>query len=260
VNVADQRRPPFALLALLLSAFAPFQAEERNVREGNERLASGDAAGALARYQAAEERAGARSEIDYDRGDALYRLGRGGEAVLAWRKAREKAPAALGSRASQNEGTALAASGDRDGAVAALTEALRLDPANEDARFDLEVLLRRKQAEDEERRKADRGAQPRPSQAGGGPGQEDARGPDEPQAGKDPRDGAQAKAPPPAPQGNGPGDRDQGAAGQAGGDAEGMVSLGEAERILDAFRARERALPREVDRRRARRADGDRDW
>jgi len=252
------RRAAPALLALALawpgvaSSVSPFRAEEPNVRQGNERLSSGDAAGALERYRAAEERAGARPAIDYDRGDALYRLGRAPEAIEAWRRARERGPAPLGSRASQNEGTALAATGDRDGAIAALTEALRLDPRNEDARFDLEVLLRRKQ---EEERKAGPGGEPPPPQAGGG--SQDARQPDEPRpgAGPDRREQAEQGAPRP-PAANGRGDRDRGAAGGP----EASVSPAEAERILDAFRARERALPREVERRRVRRADGDRDW
>jgi len=255
-------RAGMASLALALSlawpgaasAFSPFWAEEPDVREGNERLSAGDAQGALSRYQAAEERAGDRPEIDYDRGDALYRLGRTGEAVEAWRRAGERASAPLGSRAAQNRGTALAAAGDREGAIAALTEALRLDPRNEDARFDLEVLLRRKL--DEERRKAAPGAQPASPRSGGGGSPDQARRPEqgrpESEPGSDERAG-QAGAPPPA-AAEGDGDRDRDAAGEA------SFSPAEAERILDAFRARERALPREVDRHRARRADGDRDW
>ncbi|HVO20054.1 MAG TPA: hypothetical protein VMU15_12410 [Anaeromyxobacter sp.] len=253
------RRAAPALLALALArpgaarALSPFLAEEPNVRQGNARLSSGDAAGALERYRAAEERAGARPEIDYDRGDALYRLGRTPEAIEAWRRAGQRAPAALGSRASQNEGTALAAAGDRDGAIAALTEALRLDPGNEDARFDLEVLLRRKQ---EEERKAGPGGGPPPPQAGGG--SRDARQPDEPPPGADPdrREQAAQAGAPRSPAAAGRGDRDRGAAGGP----EASISSAEAERILDAFRSRERALPRESERRRARRADGDRDW
>jgi Ca-activated chloride channel homolog len=248
------------LLAILgLSAFSPFQAEEPNVREGNERLASGDAAAALSSYQAARERAGARAELDYDQGDALYRLGRGAEAIAAWRRAREKGPPALGSRAGQNEGTALAAAGDREGAIAALTEALRLDPGNEDARYDLEVLLRRKQAEEEARRREGQGPQRPSPQAGGGSGQDQDRRQGPPQPGHDRREqGAAEGAPQPAqaPSAEERGDRDAGAAGRP----EAQPSPDEAGRILDAFRARERALPREADRRSARRADGDRDW
>jgi Ca-activated chloride channel homolog len=253
------RRALLAFLSLALAAFSPFQEEERNVREGNERLASGDPAEALRSYQAAEERAGARAEIEYDRGDALYRLGRAAEAADAWRRAREKGPAPLASRASQNAGTALAAGGDREGAMAAFAEALRQDPGNEDARYDLEVLLRRKQAEEEQRKvgepqsQAGQGAQPKPGQ-----GTDDRSGqgrePERSAAGQgpqDPRDGSPSAGEPPPPE------RADGAASRP----DAPVSPQEAARILDAFRAREQAMPLQgVERRRARRADGDRDW
>ncbi len=144
------RRCAVVALAVALAGFSPFRAEERNVRDGNERLASGDAAGALRHYEDAEKAAGARPEIAYDRGNALYRLGRGAEARETWRRSQERGTGSLSSRASQNIGTALAAEGDRDGAIAAFVEALRRDPRNEDARFDLEVLLRRKQEEQQQ--------------------------------------------------------------------------------------------------------------
>ncbi len=265
------RRAVLALVltpVLGLAAFSPFQEEERNVREGNERLASGDPAEALRRYQAAEDRAGAHPEIEYDRGDALYRLGRAAEAGEAWRRAQEKGPGPLASRASQNAGTALAAGGDREGAIAAFTEALRKDPSNEDARFDLEVLLRRKQAqEDDERRKA---GEPRSqgSQAGAGAQPKPGQGPDD-RAGKDPLpQPGPADRPPqasqdrqdPGPAAGAPQEppRDQRAGAPRPG---GPVSPQEAVRILDAFRAREQAMPPPgADRRRAREANGDRDW
>jgi Ca-activated chloride channel family protein len=254
---------------LALSAFSPFQEEERNVREGNERLASGDPAEALHRYQAAEERAGTHPEIEFDRGDALYRLGRAAEAAEAWQRAREKGPGPLASRASQNAGTALAAGGDREGAIAAFTEALRKDPTNEDARFDLEVLLRRKQAQEKDEEQQRKAAEPRnQADAGAGAQPKPGQGPDDragqarqpqpgaagrpPQASQDRQDpGPAAGAPQATP-------RDERAEGSRPG---GPVSPQEAARILDAFRAREQAMPPPgADRRRATVANGDRDW
>jgi tetratricopeptide (TPR) repeat protein len=250
-------------LAWLLAGFSPFQAEERNVREGNERQATGDPQGALRRYDAAERAVGARPEIDYDRGGALFRLGRSAEARQAWKRSLEKGAGPLGSRAHQNLGTALAGEGDREGAIAAFTEALRLDPQNEDARFGLEVLLRRKQAEEAARQ----GGQPDPSPSPGDQG----KGPEEPKAPPPGPEQGQSqgaeRTPPaqrPAPAPGEPERRDGQERGRPDGARGGQaapLSRQEAERLLDALRSREQAMPLGgADRRRARRADGDRDW
>ncbi len=260
-----KRKLPIAGLALLLAGFSPFQAEERNVREGNERLSAGDAPGALRRYDAAERAVGARPELDYDRGGALFRLGRSAEARQAWKRSLEKAPGPLGSRAQQNLGTALAGEGDREGAIAAFTEALRLDPQNEDARFGLEVLLRRKQAEEAARQGGQPG--PAPSQGDQGKGSQEPEAPQPepgPEQGKPQGAEGAPRAQRPTPEPGTPERREGQEAGRPDGARGGQaapLSRQEAERLLDALRSREQAMPLGgADRRRARRADGDRDW
>jgi len=265
------------------------QAEEPNVRAGNERLAAGDAAGALSRYDAAEKALGPRAEIDFDRGNALFAQGKQAEAQQAWRRAQEadaRGRGTLSSRALQNMGNSLEAAGDRDGAVKAFAESLRRDPANEDARYNLEVLLRRK-AEG-------KGAPEEP----GDQGQQEQDGPPQQGAGAaPPRDGkpGQDGQPPPAPQQQPPqpqpgdgkdegrrereggeqrdGKRDQagrdgqaearprGEGGRGEAPAPGDLDRREAERILDTLRSRERPMPlgpaaRAGDRRR----DVEKDW
>jgi Ca-activated chloride channel homolog len=246
------RRGGLMALAALLAGFSPFRAEERNVRDGNERLASGDPAAALSRYDEAEKAAGAHAEIEYDRGGALYRLGRRAEARQAWRRSQGRAPGALSSRASQNIGTALASEGDREGAIAAFTEALRQDPRNEDARFNLEVLLRRKEEQQQQQQQQ-------------GPGHEE--GEAQSQAGREsPPPGQQPRQRPPrerAPEDGGAREgADQSQGGRSGAEgAGGEMSRQDAERILDAFRAQDRiAPPPGGERRRGWRTDGDRDW
>jgi Ca-activated chloride channel family protein len=248
-------------LALVAAGFSPLLREEPNVREGNARLEAGDAAGALPRYDAAARAAGPRAEIDHDRGVALYRQGRMAEARDAWLRARERAPSPLASRASQNLGNALAALDDLEGAREAFVEALRRDPRNEDARFDLEVLLRRKEKEQRHERGQQqaerRGAQERQQQEGSGNEEKSAR--------------EAARTPEPRPGDPGPSQgaargesdrraeeaRDRAAAGQPAG----RVSRREAERMLDALRSRERVLPHAAPRRRSFwRPRDDRDW
>jgi Ca-activated chloride channel family protein len=245
------RRAVAIALAAALAGFSPFRTEERNVREGNERLAAGDADAALRRYADAEKAAGPHPELDYDRGNALFRLGKGAQAREAWRRSQQEAPASLSSRASQNIGTALAAEGDRAGAIAALTDALRRDPKNEDARFNLEVLLRREEEAQRQQAQQQRGTAP----------QEQGTGPQQPrsQAG-----GEQPRQPTPraGPQGRQPEEggaqpRSSGAAGAEGGE----VSRKEAEQILDAFRGQEKVAPPPAQQEHPWwRADGDHDW
>jgi tetratricopeptide (TPR) repeat protein len=255
--------------AALLLAFSPLTAEERNVREGNEKLLAGDPAEALRRYDAAERAVGPRAELDYDRGNALHRLGREAEARDAWRRALERGAGPLSSRALQNMGNALDAMGDREGAVAAFTEALRKDTKNEDARFDLEVLLRRGEAEksapqdrgDEAGARKDGRPEPRQGEGAKPAGQERSPGSaPEPgrenkdrQARPDPRDGREreagaSRAP--------TGDERSGAGARAA-----PLPHQDAEKLLDALRARERNMPLSGrERSDGRRADAEKDW
>ena len=229
-------------LALALAGFSPFQAEERNVREGNERIAAGDPAGALPHYDAAEKAAGPRPEIDYDRGVALHQDGRAADAREAFRRALERGAGPLSSRASQNLGNALAALGDREGAKQAYVEALRQDPRNDDARFNLEVLLRKEQ--EDRRRDQDRGGQPEQRQAQQEQEQE-RRKRAEQQQGQAERAAEERRA---------------AAERERAGQPARAVTRDEAERILDAFRSRERPMPLVKKRRSPWGDHGDRDW
>jgi Ca-activated chloride channel family protein len=227
-------------LAVLLAA-SPFRAEEPHVRAGNERLLGGDAEGALRSYADAERAAGARPEIAYDRGQAHFRKGELERARDAFREALAREPGALASRAFQNLGSALDGLGDREGAIAALREALVRDPSNADARYNLEVLLRRKEES--------AGPVPRPSPRGpGGADREPGRGP--PERGRDP-DRERA----PEASGAGREERQEAAAARP------EIPRQDAERLLDALRARERSAPLFGPRREeGRRRDAEKDW
>jgi Ca-activated chloride channel family protein len=243
---------PGPLLALLLAA-SPFQAEQPEVRAGNEALKRGEPAAALPRYDAAERETGPRPEIDFDRGHALLEAGRAEEARAAWKKAAERAEGALASRALQNTASALAAAGDRAGAIGALGEALRRDPGNEDARYNLEVLLRRKaEGKGAPKDQGEQGAK-RPDgepKAGAG-GKQDPREAGSKGARPEPRDGE------PERDGQAKDERQERAGrearkGQAGADREERdgaagrpdeIGRAHAERLLDALRSRERTMP-----------------
>lgn len=284
-----------ALLLALLGAASPFTAEQPAVRQGNEQLLSGDGAAALERYQAAEREAGPHPEIDFDRGNALHALGRHAEAREAWRRALERdAAGVLSSRALQNTGNALAAAGDRDGAVKAFSQALARDPANEDARYNLEVLLRRKaqgqgapkdqgdqgkqggqpeqqpgkpeqgqqdgkdQAQGQDRQGAGQAPEPEPGQAQGQPKPDQERQGDEDQPGQQPGPSERKDGSQRGGQRDGEqeGERSEGAAGRAG-----QLDRQDAARLLDALRDRERNMPLgPAGRKEARKRDVAKDW
>lgn len=226
-----------AVLALLTAIglhASPLLREQPDVRAGNERSLMNDPAGALERYAAAERAVGARPELDYDRGISLLRQGRTAEALAALRSAAERGEPPLASKALQNAGAALDAAGDRDGAIRAFADALARDPSNEDARFNLEVLLRRRSEE---------------KKSGG--------------AKDEPDDKPRPKEPTGAAQGRSPADGEaQDRAGEEGRATAGEpTSRQDAERLLDAVRAREQNLPPGAWRRReTRRRDVEEDW
>lgn len=267
------RVPPLAL-ALVLAGFSPLEADEPRVAEGNARLEAGDPEGALRSYDEAERAVGSRPEIDHDRGNAAHAAGRTAEATAAWRRAAERAPARLASRALQNLGTALAAEGDREGAARAFADALLRDPTNEDARYDLEVLLRGGRGRPAPQRGA-QGAEPSDpagERSSGDPADADASGPrdppPEPPAGQ--RAEREAAEPRPGEDARGAGERQAGEPSQgaartddpAGGPGRAPLSRREAEALLDALRAREKKMPLPFGERRrgARRADAAKDW
>jgi Ca-activated chloride channel family protein len=268
------------LLVPLLLGASPLTREQPDVRAGNERLLQGDAPGALERYQAAERAVGPRPELDYDRGIAFLRAGKTAEALAALRRAAERGDGPLASRALQNAGGALDAAGDRDGAIRAFGDALARDPANEDARFNLEVLLRRRSQEkksggskDQPEKREAKSGQREEEQAKSG-GKPDERG--DRKSGRERPESSQQKDGR-RPDGGQPRAEDQrgDARGSAAADTEakqrsdeaGRARTGEptsrqdAERLLDAMRARERNLPPGAwQRRDARRRDVEKDW
>jgi Ca-activated chloride channel family protein len=232
---------PLLPLLALLAAASPFEAEHPEVRAGNQALQGGDPAAALPRYEAAERDAGQRAEIDFDRGNALQQAGRTEEARAAWRRAAEKGPAPLASRALQNTASALDAAGDQAGAIRALGEALQRDPANEDARYNLEVLLRRKSEGKGAPKNEGQQGKPKPD----GDRQQGAGG--EP---KDQKDQGRQKAQPDQEKEQERRDAGTSSAGdKKAADRDGAAGRREplgkqdAERLLDAMRSRERTMP-----------------
>jgi tetratricopeptide (TPR) repeat protein len=232
------RRLPLALSLGLLLGASPFREEHPLSRQARERIAAGAPDRALESYARLEGETGPRPEIELGRGAALLELSRDREAEEAFGRARA-APEPLGSRALLGLSDARAGAGDLDGAVAAAREALVRDPGYEDARVNLELLLRRRSGEKGEATE-------------GGPPPGPARSPG---AGSGEERGGRPPAGDPAPRAG------RGGEGAGGSGPAGALSRREAERLLDALRAREANLPASAARPRgARRPDAEKDW
>lgn len=148
---ARWRRPGAAGLlgvALLLMAgparaVGPFEANPPLVDRGLKAYDEGRFEDALRDFTAAEQEAPGHPALEYNRGNALYRLGRYDAARDAYRRAADAAGPSLKERDLYNMGNALAQLGDTQGAIGAYRKALVMEPQDEAARHNLEVLLRK---------------------------------------------------------------------------------------------------------------------
>jgi Ca-activated chloride channel family protein len=225
-----------SLALLAFPAVAPQEAGNRSYRRG-------DYSRAVERYREAIARHGGSPRLQYNLGTALLRLGdpAAHERLLA---ALEAQSPELRARAFYNLGNALAHGAERPGdeelraAIDAYRRALLLDPERDEARWNLELTMRRL----EERQSQMQGPESRPQapEEGEGPG-----APDRPQAG-----GGEAQIPQPG------ATRPQGARADA---SNAPFSRELAEQILRAVEERERALQREKLRRQRQRPRGP-DW
>ncbi|MEZ4501873.1 MAG: VWA domain-containing protein [Dehalococcoidia bacterium] len=130
-----------AATALLLGACGG-TAVYQYVRDGNDHYRAGEYEEALAAYRRAATEAPDDPVITYDTGNALHQLGRFEEASVASAAAVEGAETlevqqhatyALGSHAFER--------GDLETARTSYMDVLRRDPTNEDARYNLELVL-----------------------------------------------------------------------------------------------------------------------
>jgi tetratricopeptide (TPR) repeat protein len=120
----------------------PFETNPPAVARGLKAYDEGRYEDALREFNAAEREAPRSPALEYNRGNTLYRLRRYDEAKDAYRRAAENADASLRERDLYNMGNTLADMGDTQGAIDAYRKALVLEPHDEAARHNLEVLLR----------------------------------------------------------------------------------------------------------------------
>jgi Ca-activated chloride channel homolog len=213
----------------------------RKTEEGNRRYAAGAFEDALRAYTEAQLAAPEAPQLHYDLGNVLYRQGNLDEAVEGYTRALLSADPSLAPRAAYNLGNALYLARRFEEAARAYRRSLEEDPADQDAKRNLELALLQL------RRRSD----PDDPATQGAPPQRD--------------DGADGVAPlqSGSPGGEGSGDRGRraGGAGEAAGSS--RMQPEEAARFLDGLAEREKAALRESARRRGAASGGrsrEKDW
>ncbi len=135
--VASLARPPPA------QALGPFEKNHPKVEEGNEAYRAGRYEEALKAFDAAKQELPTSAEVEFNRGNALNKLGRYDEAVQAYQRVQEAPKGSLRQKDYYNLANTLAQMGKDKEAISAYRKSLLLDPKDNEARHNLEVLLRK---------------------------------------------------------------------------------------------------------------------
>lgn len=120
----------------------PLTGAASDVDKGNDLYAAGKLDDAMAAYVKAKGRKPEAPEITYDVGNVLYRQKKYDEATAEYGRAATGSPAAVAARSHYNRGTALASARKLPEAIEAFKQAMRLDPKDEDAKWNYEVVKR----------------------------------------------------------------------------------------------------------------------
>jgi len=145
-----------AAFAPLLFGFGLLEKRDAEVEAGNSAMKAGKADDALAHYDKALKKLPADAGAHFDRGAALYALSRFDEAGQEFLRATEAKDAALKASAFYNLGNAYFKKEKFKEAVAAYTRTLGLTPNDKQAKWNLEIALRKqKDQEDKDKKQQD---------------------------------------------------------------------------------------------------------
>jgi len=122
-------------------AMGLFEKNHPIVEQGRKAYEKGDYAEALRQFDAAAKDLPGSASLEFNRGNALFKLGRMEEANQAYHRALETPRSDLKEKDYYNLGNVWAQMGNAKEALAAYRRALTLDPTDEEARHNLEVML-----------------------------------------------------------------------------------------------------------------------
>ena len=120
------------------------------VEEGNLLYADGQYENALTRYQEAQVNAPYSMVIRFNLADALLKLERVDESLNELSRVIASSDTVLAAMASYNTARALTDAGDLETGIMGYVNSLRLNPNDEDAKHNLELLLRQLQSQQQE--------------------------------------------------------------------------------------------------------------
>jgi Ca-activated chloride channel family protein len=141
----------FVLLFPFVSGFDLFMRRDPNVEEGNKQLAAGKADKALEAYDRASGALPEEPILHFDRGAALYQLGKYPEAQKEFMHATEGHDPGLKADAYYNMGNSLMKQERYKDALDAYKHTLTLRPEDRRAKWNLELALRRLREEQEKK-------------------------------------------------------------------------------------------------------------
>ena len=222
------------LMMLSLPGQSSAQTVRAHVKEGNEAYSKQQYPDAEAQYKKALEKKASSKEALFNLGDAYYRQDRQEEALKSFASA-EAASVRKNDKsgAFYNSGNALLKAGKAAESIEAYKQALRLNPADEDARYNLEYARKRQQQQQNQQQNKDQDKQ-----------NQDQKKDDQQQNQDQQQKEDQQQKPPPQPQQQ----------------KQQQIPPEQAEQILNALKNNEKAIQKELRKRAASRVRVEKDW
>jgi tetratricopeptide (TPR) repeat protein len=153
-NKNGKLKPALTMLVLLAGTTAFAQGEKAIIKEGNDAYKKADYPGATVSYAKVMEKNPENVIAQYNLGNALYKSDKKEEALKAYDKAiTQFTKASDKSNAWHNIGVVYQNDKKLPECIEAYKTALKLDPANEDARQNLQKALQQQKKEDEKKKK-----------------------------------------------------------------------------------------------------------
>ena len=112
------------------------------ISKGNSYFEEGSHQKALEMYQKARSVDSTRATAYFNEGDALYRLGRFKDCVKAFSRSARALPETTSAWSYYNLGNSMFRLGDLRGACEAYKKALFIDPNDQDAKYNLELVMK----------------------------------------------------------------------------------------------------------------------
>lgn len=162
----------FSILIVFLCCLSA-HASVAQLKKANRLFMKGDYENALKGYNDALVDQPYSSILHFNAGDAAYQMGDFGKAVKEFETAAQSTNPLLKSAAHYNRGNALLQQQQWGEAVEAYKESLRINPQDEDAKYNLGIALRRQKNPPSSCKNPKSGNDKKQSQGGGGENQQD---------------------------------------------------------------------------------------